>query len=121
MVPVDVQGKVVAAPSVLYTLRVIVLKCADRAATSRFKCIPDMAAVAFPVGQPVGLPCTLWTFNLDLRHPLQSKLLSNIKEGAVIVTAPTDFFWDSPRKANPDMAQIEGAASLGSQKKRSDT
>ena len=72
VVPIQGYREARAAARIVYTLCVIVLKTAYRAPACGLKCVPDVAAVAFPVWAPIGFPFALWTFNLDLRHPHQS-------------------------------------------------
>ncbi len=72
MVPIQVNGKARASACIVHALGVIVLKTAHWASACSLKRVPDVAAVAFPIGPTIWFPLALWTFNLDLRHPLQS-------------------------------------------------
>ena len=72
VVPIQVDGKAGTSARIVHTLGVIVLKKAHWASACCLESVPDVAAVAFPIGSPIGFPLALWTFDLDLRHPLQS-------------------------------------------------
>lgn len=72
VVPIQMDGKAGTSAGIVHALGVIVLKTAHRASTCRLKRVPDVAAVAFPIGATIGFPLALWTFDLNLRHPHQS-------------------------------------------------
>ena len=64
MVPIQVQGIGGASPDIFDALRVIVLKIAVGTAPCRFKSVPNMPAMAFPIGLPVRFPIAVWTLYL---------------------------------------------------------
>ena len=65
MVPIQMEGIGGAAAGIFDALCVVVLEIADRATPRSLKCIPNMPTMAFPVGFPIGLPLTSWTFDFD--------------------------------------------------------
>ena len=65
MVPIQMEGIGGAAAGIFDALCVVVLKIANWTSACCLKCIPNVPAVAFPVGLTVGLPFTMRTFDLD--------------------------------------------------------